>query len=62
MPLLPIVAVRNALLNSDDTLNRMRQLLPKLRARYLSEGGRIIPDQLAATLDFLQAEQVPDAG
>lgn len=57
MPVLLIVGGRDALLDSDETLGRMRKLVPHLEARYLADAGHIIPDQATEILNFLRAKR-----
>jgi pimeloyl-ACP methyl ester carboxylesterase len=55
MPVLLIVGGRDAILDSDETLHRLKRAVPRLEAHYQENAGHFLPGQTGTILDFLRA-------
>lgn len=55
MPVLAVVGGRDALLDSDETRQRLTTTVPQATVRLLPEAGHLLPDQTMTVLQFLES-------
>lgn len=57
MPILTIIGGRDALLDSRDTMARLKRSAPHARVCFIEDGYHFLPDQASRVMDFLECSR-----